>query len=354
MKKKLISILLTSVMTVGLLSACGSAHTDDNTKNSKTNTTETVSDISRTDSGSAPVSVTLNEVAHSIFYAPQYVAIEKGYFEKEGIKLELTTGFGADKTATAVISGDADIAFMGPEATIYQFNEGNADYLINFAQLTQRAGNFVVSRNKEEDFQWENLKGKKVIGGRPGGMPEMVFEYVLKKHGMNPQKDIDLVQNIDFANTSGAFVSGKTDYTIEFEPSATLIEEQGAGYVVASVGKESGYVPYTAYSVKKSYLESHKELLEAFTRAIEKGQQYVNTHTPKEVAKVIAPQFKDTDRKTIEKIVKRYAEQDSYKENTKFEKESFVLIQDILEEAGELEKRVEYETLVTTEFSEKY
>ena len=290
--------------------------------------------------------VRLNEVAHSIFYAPQYVAIEKGYFEKEGIELELTTGFGADKTATAVISGDADIAFMGPEATIYQFNQGNADYLINFAQLTQRAGNFVVSRNKE-DFQWENLKGKKVIGGRPGGMPEMVFEYVLKKHGMNPQ-------NIDFANTSGAFVSGKADYTIEFEPSATLIEEQGAGYVVASVGKESGYVPYTAYSVKKSYLESHKELLEAFTRAIEKGQQYVNTHTPKEVAKVIAPQFKDTDRKTIEKIVKRYAEQDSYKENTKFEKESFVLIQDILEEAGELEKRVEYETLVTTEFSEKY
>ena len=294
--------------------------------------------------------VRLNEVAHSIFYAPQYVAIEKGYFEKEGIKLELTTGFGADKTATAVISGDADIAFMGPEATIYQFNEGNADYLINFAQLTQRAGNVVVSRNKDEDFQWENLKGKKVIGGRPGGMPEMVFEYVLKKHGMNPQKDIDLVQNIDFANTSGAFVSGKADYTIEFEPSATLIEEQGAGYVVASVGKESGYVPYTAYSVKKSYLESHKELLEAFTRAIEKGQQYVNTHTPKEVA----TKFKDTDRKTIEKIVKRYAEQDSYKENTKFEKESFVLIQDILEEAGELEKRVEYETLVTTEFSEKY
>ena len=154
--------------------------------------------------------VRLNEVAHSIFYAPQYVAIEKGYFEKEGIKLELTTGFGADKTATAVISGDADIAFMGPEATIYQFNQGNADYLINFAQLTQRAGNFVVSREKEDSFKWEDLKGKKVIGGRPGGMPEMVFEYVLKKHGMNPQKDINLVQNIDFANTSGAFVSGET------------------------------------------------------------------------------------------------------------------------------------------------
>ena len=298
--------------------------------------------------------VTLNEVAHSIFYAPQYVAIEEGYFKDEGLDMTLITGFGADKTMTAVISGEADIGFMGAEASIYAYQEGATDPVVNFAQLTQRAGNFLVAREEMPDFKWEDLKGRKVLGGRKGGMPEMVFEYVLKKHGMNPQKDIDLVQNIDFANTSGAFVSGKADYTIEFEPSATLIEEQGAGYVVASVGKESGYVPYTAYSVKKSYLESHKELLEAFTRAIEKGQQYVNTHTPKEVAKVIAPQFKDTDRKTIEKIVKRYAEQDSYKENTKFEKESFVLIQDILEEAGELEKRVEYETLVTTEFSEKY
>ena len=297
--------------------------------------------------------VRLNEVAHSIFYAPQYVAIEKGYFEKEGIKLELTTGFGADKTATAVISGDADIAFMGPEATIYQFNEGNADYLINFAQLTQRAGNFVVSRNKEEDFQWENLKGKKVIGGRPGGMPEMVFEYVLKKHGMNPQKDIDLVQNIDFANTSGAFVSGKTDYTIEFEPSATLIEEQGAGYVVASVGKESGYVPYTAYSVKKSYLESHKELLEAFTRAIEKGQQYVNTHTPEEIAASIQPQFSETDTATITTIIRRYQKQDTWKRDLVFSEDSFTLLLDILESAGQLEKRPDYQDVVTTEYAEK-
>ena len=297
--------------------------------------------------------VRLNEVAHSIFYAPQYVAIEKGYFEKEGIKLELTTGFGADKTATAVISGDADIAFMGPEATIYQFNEGNADYLINFAQLTQRAGNFVVSRNKEEDFQWENLKGKKVIGGRPGGMPEMVFEYVLKKHGMNPQKDIDLVQNIDFANTSGAFISGKADYTIEFEPSATLIEEQGAGYVVASVGKESGYVPYTAYSVKKSYLESHKELLEAFTRAIEKGQQYVNTHTPEEIAASIQPQFSETDTATITTIIRRYQKQDTWKRDLVFSEDSFTLLLDILESAGQLEKRPDYQDVVTTEYAEK-
>lgn len=297
--------------------------------------------------------IRLNEVAHSIFYAPQYVAIEKGYFKKEGIDLELVTGFGADKTATSVISKEADIAFMGPEATIYQYNEGNKDYLINFAQLTQRAGNFVVARKKAKNFRWEDLKGKEVIGGRPGGMPEMVFEYVLKKHGMDPKKDLNLIQNIDFANTAGAFVGGTGDYTIEFEPSATLIEQQKAGYVVASVGEESGYVPYTAYSTTKSYMENHKELLEAFTRAIEKGQRYVNTHTPAQIAKVIAPQFKDTDKKTIEKIVERYALQDSYKQNTRFEKESFTLIQDILEEAGELETRVDYDTLVTTKFCPK-
>lgn len=184
-------------------------------------------------------------------------------------------------------------------------------------------------------------------------MPEMVFEYVLKKHGLDPKTDVNLVQNIDFANTSGAFVGGTGEYTVEFEPSATLIEEQGAGYVVASVGTESGYVPYTAYCAKKSYLDSHKELLTAFTRAIEKGQKYVKEHTPAEIAKIIAPQFKDTDEKTIEKIVKRYAEQDSYKETTYFEEDGFTLIQDILEEAGELEKRVEYNELVTTEFSTK-
>lgn len=297
--------------------------------------------------------VRLNEVAHSIFYAPQYVAMELGYFEEEGIDLELTTGFGADKVTTALISGDADIGFMGPEATIYLYNEGNKDYAVNFAQLTQRAGNFVVSRKKQDNFKWEDLKGKEVIGGRPGGMPEMVFEYVLKKHNIDPKKDVNLVQNIDFANTSGAFVGGTGDYTVEFEPSATLIEEQGAGYVVASVGTESGYVPYTAYSVTKSYLKDHKELLQAFTRAIEKGQKYVEDHTPAEIAQIIAPQFKDTDVKTIEKIVRRYAEQDSYKTNTYFEEDSFTLIQDILEEAGELEKRVDYKELVTTEFSTK-
>ena len=279
--------------------------------------------------------------------------MELGYFEDEGINLEVTTGFGADKSATAVISGDADIALMGPEATIYQYNEGNENYLVNFGQLTQRAGNFVVSRTNDADFRWEDLIGKEVIGGRPGGMPEMVFEYVLKKHNIDPQKDVNLVQNIDFANTSGAFVGGTGDYTVEFEPSATLIEEEGAGYVVASVGTESGYVPYTAYSTTKTFLSKNKELLQSFINAIEKGQKYVEEHTAAEVAEIIAPQFKETDEKTIAKIIDRYAEQDSFKTNTCFEEDSFTLIQDILEEAGELSQRVPYQDLVTTEFSSK-
>ena len=248
MKKKLISILLTSVMTVGLLSACGSAHTDDNTKNSKTNTTETVSDISRTDSGSAPVSVTLNEVAHSIFYAPMYAAIENGYFDEEGIDLTLVTGFGADKTMTAVISGEADIGFMGSESSIYTYNEGANDYVINFAQLTQRAGNFLVAREEMKDFKWTDLKGKDVLGGRKGGMPEMVFEYILKQNGIDPRTDLNINQGIDFGSTAAAFSEGSGDFTVEFEPSATALESEGKGHVVASLGTDSGYVPYTAYS----------------------------------------------------------------------------------------------------------
>lgn len=290
--------------------------------------------------------VTLNEVAHSIFYAPQYVAIELGYFEEEGIDLELVTGFGADKTMTAVLSGDADIGFMGSESTIYTYAEGANDYPVNFAQLTQRAGNFLVAREEISDFKWEDLKGKIVLGGRAGGMPQMIFEYILKKKGIDPKNDLTIVQNIDFGLTAGAFSSGQGDYTVEFEPGATSLELEKEGYVVASLGIESGYVPYTAYSAKKSYINDNPEIIAGFIRATEKGMDYVNTHTSKEIAEIIAPQFKDTDVKTIEIIVERYKEQDSWKTDSTFEKEAFDLLVDILKEAGELDKDVPYEDLV--------
>ena len=296
--------------------------------------------------------VTLNEVAHSIFYAPQYVAIEEGYFADEGIDLTLMTGFGADKVLTAMISGEADIGFMGAEATVYAYLEGTADPVVNFAQLTQRAGNFVVGREKDNSFTWEKLKNKEVLGGRKGGMPEMVFEYVLAQKGID-KKDVNINQSIDFGSTAAAFSGGQGDYTIEFELSATLLEQKGDGYVVASVGTESGYVPYTSYSVKQSYLKTHGATVEKFTKALQKGMDFVQTHTPEEIAEVIAPQFAETELETITAIVRRYYEQDTWKENLIFEEESFDLLQEILEQAGELEKKASYKTLVTTKYAEE-
>lgn len=296
--------------------------------------------------------VTLNEVAHSIFYAPQYVAIEEGYFAEEGLDLTLVTGFGADKTMTAVISGEADIGFMGAEASIYAYQEGATDPVVNFAQLTQRAGNFLVAREEMPDFKWEDLKGKKVLGGRKGGMPEMVFEYILRKNGLDPQKDLTIDQSIDFGYTAAAFTGDTSaDFTVEFEPSATALEKEGAGYVVASLGVDSGYVPYTSYSAKTSYMEKNPEIIQKFTNALQKGMEYVQSHTPEEIAEVIAPQFAETDLDTVTAIVKRYYDQDTWKSNLIFEKESFELLEDILEDSGELSERVSYENLVTTKYA---
>lgn len=296
--------------------------------------------------------VTLNEVAHSIFYAPQYVAIEEGYFKEEGLDLTLVNGFGADKVMTAVLSGEADIGFMGAEATIYAYQEGANDAVVNFAQLTQRAGNFLVAREEMPGFTWEDLKGSKVLGGRKGGMPEMVFEYILKENGIDPQKDLEIDQSIDFGSTAAAFSGGLGDFSVEFEPSATALEQEGAGYVVASLGVDSGYVPYTSYSAKTSFINEHPEIIQKFTNALQKGMEYVQTHTPDEIAKVIEPQFPETDLDTITTIVKRYYDQDTWKENLVFEKESFDLLQDIIESAGELNERTAYEDLVTVEYAQ--
>ena len=229
------------------------------------------------------VKITLNEVAHSIFYAPQYVAIENGYFKDEGLDLTLVTGFGADKTMTAVISGEADIGFMGAEASIYAYQEGATDPVVNFAQLTQRAGNFLVAREEMPDFKWEDLKGKKVLGGRKGGMPEMVFEYILKQNGLDPQKDLSIDQSIDFGATAAAFTGdNSSDFTVEFEPSATALEKQGAGFVVASLGVDSGYVPYTSYSAKTSYMEKNPDMpviqMDTVKGCREQGKRLLTLH----------------------------------------------------------------------------
>ena len=320
------------ILSVGLFTACGSKEA--------TNTQELTK-------------VTLNEVAHSIFYAPMYVAIENGYFMEEGIDLTLVTGFGADKTMTAVLTNEADIGFMGSESTIYTYAGDTEDYVVNFAQLTQRAGNFLVSREPIDNFTWDMLIGKDVLGGRPGGMPQMVFEYILAKNNIDPVNDVNINQSIDFGSTAAAFSGGDADFTVEFEPHATSLEEKGDGYVVASLGEDSGYVPYTAFCAKKSFLESNPDIIQAFTNALQKGMDYVQSHSPEEIAQIIAPQFAETDIDTLTTIVARYYNQDTWKDNLIFDKEAFDLLQNILESSGVLEERVPYEDLVTTDFAQK-
>jgi len=331
MKKRILTLVLITVLTVTALLACSK----DEPKEPEM------------------TKVVLSEVAHSIFYAPMYVAIEEGYFAEEGIDLELVTAFGADKVMTAVLSGEADIGFMGSESSIYTYNEGAKDYVVNFAQLTQRAGNFLVAREEIEDFKWEDLKGTNVLGGRKGGMPQMVFEYILKQNNIDPDADLEINQSIDFGSTAAAFSEGQGDYTVEFEPHATSLEEAGKGYVVASLGEDSGYVPYTAFSAKGSYIEKNPEVIQSFTNALQKGMDYVQAHSPEEIAEIIAPQFAETDVKTITTIVKRYYDQDTWKSDLIFEKESFELLQDILDMAGELSKRAPYDDLVNTEYALK-
>ena len=290
--------------------------------------------------------VRLAEVAHTIFYAPQYVAIEKGYFKDLGIDLDLTLASGADKVTAAVLAGDADIGFCGSEATIYVYNGGTDDYLKTFAQATQKDGTFLVSREKYKDFKLEDLKGKTIIGGRAAGMPEMTFEYALRQNGIDPTKDVNIDTSVAFAAMSGSFIGGNGDFVTLFEPNSTQVEQQGYGHVVASVGKLGGVVPYTSYSAKTSYLKKNKEVIKNFTKAIQKGLDFVHNHSDKEVAEVILDQFPDTSLNDIESAVKRYREIEAWPKTTNFSKESFDHLQDIMIDAKALEKKVSYSDLM--------
>ena len=290
--------------------------------------------------------VTLAEVAHTIFYAPQYVAIEKGYFKDYGIDIDLILTSGADKVTAAVLSGDADIGFCGSEGTIYVYNGGEKDYLKTFAQLTQKDGTFLVSRKKYDNFKLEDLKGKSIIGGRAGGMPEMTFEYALKQNGIDPKNDVNIDTSVAFPAMSGAFIGGQGDFVTLFEPNATDVEKQGYGHVVASIGELGGVVPYTSYSARGSYIEKNKELIKNFDKAIQKGLDYVKNHTDKEVAQTILKQFPDTSLNDLESAVKRYRENDTWPETTKFSEESFNHLQDIMIDNGVLEEKVDYNKLM--------
>lgn len=297
--------------------------------------------------------VRVAEVTRSIFYAPQYVALAKGFFEDVGLKVELTTTWGGDKTMTTLLSDGADIALVGSETSIYVHAQGSKDPVINFAQLTQTDGTFLISRKKIDNFTWDMLKGSEFLGQRKGGMPQMAGEFALKKHNINPQKDLKLIQNVDFANIPNAFLSGTGDFVQLFEPQASIFEQEGKGYIVASFGTESGKIPYTSFMSKTSYLKDNKETVEKFTKAIQKAQTWVEKNSASDIAKAIQPYFKETDLKTIEMVVDRYKNQDSFATDTILDQEEWDNLKAIMKEAGELPKDIGYDTLVNTDFAKK-
>lgn len=294
--------------------------------------------------------VKVAEVTHSIFYAPQYLADALGYFEDEGLDVEIILTSGADKVTTAVLSGDVNIGFCGSEATVYVYNQGEKDYLVTFAGLTKKDGSFLVSREKNEDFNIEDLKGKHIIAGRKGGMPAMTLEYALNQNGVVTE-EVNFDTSIDFAATTGAFIGGTGDYVSLFEPSALQLEKQGYGYVVASIGELGGTVPYTAYNAKKSYIEENPEVIEGFTKAINKALDYVHNHDSEEIAENIIDYFPDISMNDLTTIVERYKGIDAWFDNTYISEDDFNHIQEIMENAGELEKKAPYDKLVDTSFS---
>ena len=286
------------------------------------------------------------EVAHSIFYAPQYAAISQGYFEEYGLDIELILTPGADKVSAAVLSGDVQIGFSGSEACIYIYNAKEKDYLKTFAQVTQKDGSFIVSREKIDNFTLDMLKGKTIIGGRQGGMPEMTLEWVLRQNNIDPKKDVNIDTSIAFAAMGGAFIGGQGDFVSLFEPTALEVEKNGYGYVVASLGELGGIVPYTSYSAKKSYIKNNKDVIENFTKAIQKGLDFVHNSTDEEVAKAILEFFPDTSLSDLTKVIARYRKADTWPKTTTFTKESFDHLQDIMIAAGELDKKVEYKDII--------
>ncbi len=305
-----------------------------------------ISKTSKNEEASKLKEVKVAEVAHTIFYAPAYAAISKGYFEDEGIKIDLTLAAGADKVSAAVLSGDVDVGFCGSEATIYVYNSGEEDYLVNFARLTKRDGAFLVSRKKYDNFKLEDLKGKTVIGGRAGGMPEMTFEWGLRQNGIDPKKDLTIDTSVAFPAMEGAFIGGNADFVTLFEPNALSVEKQGLGYVVGYVGSWGGEVPYTAYNARKSYIKNNPEVIEGFTKAINKGLEYVKNTDSSVVAKDIYEFFPELSLNDLTAIIERYKTNDAWADSPEITKDDFNHLQEIMQASGELDKKAPYNKLI--------
>ncbi|MBL4938228.1 ABC transporter substrate-binding protein [Clostridium sp. YIM B02515] len=301
------------------------------------------------------VKVRLNEVTRSIFYAPFYAAMNQGFFKEEGLDIDLTTGEGADKTMQQVLSGSADIGFCGPEQVIYIYNQKREDYPVLFGQLTQKDGSFFVSRKEEKNFTWESLKGRTILGGRPGGVPEMALEYVLKNHGLTPGKDVNIITNVAFAAAPGAFKGGTGEYAALFEPSASMLTKDNSAYIVASVGKEAGVIPYTCYFTAKSYMDKNPDVLEKFTRAVYKGQLWVQKNSDADVAKSIKSFFPGTDEALIANVIKNYKSIDAFAPNLTLKAEDLTKLMDIIQsyKADLISERPPFSKIVNNSFADK-
>ncbi len=325
--KRIFSILLAAALVLAL-TACGGAP-------------------------KAKEKIRLCEVTHSVFYAPQYAAIHLGFFDDQNIEIELSNGQGADKVMAAVLSDNVEIGFAGPEASIYVYNEGKEDHTQVFAQLTRRDGSFLMAREPDPDFTWEKLRGSHVLSGRKGGVPYMALEYVVRQHGMDPKTDLVMDDSVQFSLMTGAFTGGNGDYATCFEPTASMVEAEGKGYIVASVGEAAGEIPYTAYFAKKSYIEKNSDLIQRFTAAVYQGQKWVEEHTAQEVAQAIAPSFPDTGEELLAQVVQRYKDIGAWNTDPVMSEEAFDRLQMVMEQAGELAQRADYAKVVNNTFAQK-
>ena len=326
--KKIFSVLLLPAMLLALCCGCGE-------KKAET------------------VTVRLNEVTHSVFYAPQYAAMKLGFFADEGLEIELTNGGGADKVMTAVLTGQSDIGLAGPEACIYVLREGREDYPKVFAQLTKRDGSFLVGRTGGE-FRWSDLKGKTVIGGRKGGVPEMTLAYVMRQNGVIPNEDAVVDTSVQFNMMAGAFTGGSGDYVALFEPTATEVEQAGKGYILCSIGQESGEIPYTAYFAAQDYMAANPGVIQGFTNAVARGQKWVQEHSAQEIAEAIADQFPDTSAETLATVARRYKDIDAWNDTPVMKQEALERLETVMESAGELDRSqwVDFAKLVDNRFAE--
>ena len=317
MKKILVSIIL-AAFCFGILSSC---------KNS------------------GKITLRVNEVTHSVFYTPLYLAKENGFFDEEGLEVNLTNGGGADKTMAALLSGSCDIAFCGPEASVYVINEGKENAPKVFAQLTKRDGSFLLGREKDDDFTWEKLENKKVIAGRTGGVPAMTFEYVVNKHGLINGKNITLDNSVQVNLMGASFEGGNGDYVTLFEPTASEFQKLGKGYIVASVGEESGEIPYTTFSSLTSYIAQNRDVLVKFVTALQRAEKFVSEKDAEEVAKIISPQFPDTPINSLATAIESYKRIDAWKKDFSMTEDGLERLQNIMTRAGELDKKTTLEIL---------